>query len=534
MQLASQRFHWSGWIFILLAAPGLLLFREMVTYFGWPRSFISYYPWFLFLLIPFYGRMVLYVSLLTAALTSTAALWVSARNNPFAAQAGRPTDMMEMFGVMVNANAIISTVATCIMMIGIAEVLFWFINKQQRLNNELRLAVAKAEDAAMAKSRFLAVMSHEIRTPISGIMGMTQLLRDDEVDLQKQHSLQLIMDSAEGLNHIVNSTLDFSRIEAHQLTLQPEVFALGDLLDSVVEAFQVSAKRKRLDVKLILADGMRTQVYGDRFRLRQILANLLSNAIKFTPKGGIEVEAWFHDQQEDSRCLLVQVRDTGIGIPTDMLGKLFDPFEQVNSSYTRSSEGTGLGLSIAREIARCMGGDISVQSTVNSGSCFTMTCWFHWPEPGSAVVASNSPPVHTLLPAESEAADAVSGMRVMVVEDNPVNMLYITRLLSKLGCSVLQAENGQEAVTAYVESGAELIFMDIQMPIMSGIEATVQIRQYEQSQQAVPVPVYALSACVTEQDQQRVLDAGLDGFLAKPVNIKQIQAILVRYQQQVA
>ncbi len=537
MQLASQRFHWSGWIVIVMAVPGVLLFREMVTFFNWPRSFISYYPWFLFLLIPFYGRTVLYVSLGGAALVSTAALWFSARNNPFAAQAGRPSDLMELFGVMVNANAIISTVATCIMMVGIAEVLFWFINKQQRLNNQLQMAVAKAEDAAIAKSRFLAVMSHEIRTPISGIIGMSQMLHDDEQDAEKQHSLRLIMDSADSLNHIVNSTLDFSRIEANQLKLQPEPFALREMLTNVVEAFEVTAKRKRLDLNLELSPDLPVEVMGDRFRLRQILANLLSNAIKFTPKGRVEVEAWVYDRSDQGVCLKVQVSDTGIGIAKEKHANLFDPFEQVNSGYTRSTEGTGLGLAIAREIARSMGGDISVQSQVNKGSSFSMTVWLNWPQPDQVVETQAMNEADFVLPEHpqlKEEALNLHGMTVLVAEDNPVNMLYITRLLSHLGCNVLQAENGEEAINAYKQHELHLIFMDIQMPLLSGLQAAEQIRAHEQANGLDALPIYALTACVTEQDQQLAMQSGLNGFISKPVNIKQMQAVLGRYQAQAA
>lgn len=528
--LGLRRFFTDGWVVVVLAAPALLLFRELVTLLELPRSFISYFPWLLFLLIPFFNRKVLYSSLAIAALTSTYALWQNAKNNPPIPGRGGPprTDLMELFGVMVNANAVISTVATCLLIVLIAEVLYWFVNRLNRLNSQLSLAVAKAEDAAMAKSRFLAVMSHEIRTPLSGILGMTQMIHDEEKDEQKRHSLQLVMDSADTLYHIVNSTLDFSRIEANQLVLQPEPFTLHALLNNSIEPFELIARRKRLRLEVDLHEDLDCLVLGDRHRLRQVIANLLSNAIKFTPSGTIAVRA--KAQRNDQGLLLsIEVEDTGIGIAEDQQGKLFNPFEQVNSSYTRSSEGTGLGLAIAREIARNMQGDLWVQSRLGQGSCFSLQVQLGWPNNEQAEqepCQETSTQISATSIDGKKPTDATQGVRVLVAEDNPVNMLYITRLLSNLGCEVTQAENGQEAVNAYQDMAFDVIFMDIQMPQLSGLDATQAIRQFERVHQRAPTPIYALSACVTEQDQRNVLESGFDGFCSKPVNISQIKRIV--------
>jgi PAS domain S-box-containing protein len=382
--------------------------------------------------------------------------------------------------------------------------------ERERAQRLLEQAKTQAEAASRAKSAFLATMSHEIRTPLNGTLGMIRLaLENDITPAKREEYLNHAAASAETLAGLIGDILDLSRIEAGRLQLEQSAFDLHALAQRIVSAHAPQAAAKGLRLGFALAPDVPAQTYGDPMRLRQVVTNFLANAIKFTEAGAVELELSMREAR-----LRVTVRDSGPGIAPDVQARLFRPFEQADETVARRHGGTGLGLSICRELVGLMGGEVGVHSQPGHGSLF----WAEWPLRTAPAV--ESPRTH------APANRPLAGMRVLVVEDNPVNMLIATETLRSMGAEVGEAGDGDEAIAALPPGhGYDAVLMDMQMPRMSGLEATIALRDQPHTRS---LPIIALTAAAISSERQQAHDAGMDDFVAKPVDSAQLLAALLR------
>jgi PAS domain S-box-containing protein len=386
------------------------------------------------------------------------------------------------------------------------------ITERRRAEQELAEARNAAEAASQAKSAFLASMSHEIRTPLNGVLGLARLLQDPALDAARRAEyLGHLVESAEGLAGLVSDVLDLSKIEAGQLQLEQLPFDLPALADSSFRSFATLGRERGLQMRCEIDPGLPRHVQGDPVRLRQILSNYLSNALKFTAAGRITLKL----SQPAPQRLRAEVIDSGIGIADEARERLFLPFEQADSSTTRRFGGTGLGLSICRQLAQLMGGEVGVTSQPGVGSRF-------WLELPLQPVAAPAPVAVAAAPAK-----ALEGMKVLVVEDNQVNMLIITALLRALGAEPVEAQDGAEALVIARDMANELdaVLMDLHMPVLDGVGAA---RALAADERTARLPVIALSAAVLASEREQALAAGMVDFVAKPVHEAELKRALAR------
>jgi signal transduction histidine kinase/ActR/RegA family two-component response regulator len=387
-------------------------------------------------------------------------------------------------------------------------------------------AQRQAHKLAQAKSEFLAKMSHEIRTPLNGVIATTDLMAATQLNDEQHELLDTLRLSAKTLLGIINDILDFSKIEAGRMVLETLPFTPTVLVEEVVSIMAPAAHSKGLTVRTELSSSLPHSVAGDPLRLRQILLNFVGNAIKFTACGEVVIRAMRLKKGEgQSAWLRFEVQDTGVGIPPEKQAGIFDAFTQADSSVTRQYGGTGLGLAICKRLVELMGGQIGVYSQPGQGSCF----WFEVPLP---VIQENAPEETTAQPSGSALnSHELDGVRVLLVEDNPVNQKVAIRMLQKLGCVVELAENGQQALEKLERASYDIVLMDMQMPIMDGLTATRLLRQREQQTGHHQV-VIALTANAMQTDRELCLEAGMDDYLSKPLTLDALQVMLLRWVAQ--
>jgi signal transduction histidine kinase/ActR/RegA family two-component response regulator len=383
-----------------------------------------------------------------------------------------------------------------------------------------------ASAANAAKSEFVANMSHEIRTPMNGLLGLAELMLGDNLSAKQRERVELMLASGQQLLAVINDVLDFSKIEAGELRIENVGFDVRELVERATQLHSVVALEKQLDLTVEIDNRLPQRAQGDPLRLWQVLNNLLGNACKFTDAGGITLRARLVSATPSdlalSRRLRFEVEDTGVGLDENQLEELFAPFRQADSSTTRRYGGTGLGLSIAKRLVEAMGGTIGAQGRQGKGALF----WFEVPlveEPQGAQrqrIESTAPP---------QADLALQGRRILVVEDNPVNLLVADAMLRTLGVDVTTAQDGEAALQCMRLGQFDAVLMDCQMPVMDGYEAVREWRRDERARGPARLPVIALTANALTGDRERCLEAGFDDHLGKPYRREDMEAVLAHW-----
>jgi PAS domain S-box-containing protein len=389
------------------------------------------------------------------------------------------------------------------------------VTEQRRIQDELAAAQRHATAAVDAKMRFLAQISHEFRSPMNGVLGMLELLETTRLDAEQANYVSSARVAATALLGMLEDVLDLTRLEQQRVTLHPSQYRPGELVEKLIAIFQPRAGDRGVGLVSVVEEDVPAQHEADTARLRQILNNLLENAIKFTSEGTVELRV---DVQEG--WLRYRVADTGMGIPAGSLESIFQAFSPLSAQTSASVGGTGLGLAISRQLARLMCGDLTVESTLGSGARFTLAL----PLAERTEAMPAAPPVARV---ENSHAAPLTGRRVLVVEDNPINQRVAAGMLRRLQCEVEVASDGVEALRLAVSDSYDAILMDAMMPVMDGFESTAEIRRREPAGRRTPI--IGLTALATEEDRRRCLEAGMDDYIAKPANLETLNEVLRRW-----
>jgi PAS domain S-box-containing protein len=435
-----------------------------------------------------------------------------ADNTPMEMQILRP-DGGRVWCISTSVRALMNNVPTAI-------VVGQDITRQKKVEGRLIRAREEADAANRSKSEFLANMSHELRTPLNGIMGMMQLLQTTRLDDEQQNFVSMAIKSSERLTRLLTDLLDISKIEAGKMEIVDEEFSPRELADSVSELFSVNASASGIALECIIDPAMPSRLVGGIARLRQILFNLVGNSLKFTERGTVRLEMTpLSSTRGDELRVLFSVFDTGIGIPDDKFEELFKPFAQMEGTYTRKYQGAGLGLAIVRRLVGLLHGHIFLESALGQGTEVHVILPFKLPYGVAAMEKPDKP----------EAFHASPGLRILLAEDDPSNQVPIQKMLEKAGHAVTLAENGGQAVALLQEQNFDCILMDIQMPVMDGVEATRMIRTSASSEAKRKIPIIALTAYAMRGDRERFLKAGMDDYLAKPLTMADLKRMLLKY-----
>ncbi len=394
------------------------------------------------------------------------------------------------------------------------------IAEWHKMEKELRWAKGAAEEANRAKDQFLAYVSHELRTPLAAILGMTDLALEEELRPCVRDYLRTTKASTGSLLALVNQILDFSKIESGKIVLESIPFSLRTMVEETRKLLSPRVTEKGLTLACQFADDVPDRLMGDPLRLGQIFVNLIGNATKFTERGEIDVRATVRSENPQECLLEFAVSDTGIGISAEDQQRIFSPFVQADSSIARKYGGTGLGLAIASTLTDAMGGRMWVQSQLGSGSQFHFTARFDKPQDSAVVPATDNAAgkQHNREPRPGRS------LKVLLAEDDRSNQKLALYVLSKLGHAVQLAANGREAIALLEHNAFDIVFMDLEMPVMNGLEATEAVRCLDDSRKA-RVPIVAMTAHSGNGDEARCLAAGMDAYLSKPINAQKLMEL---------
>jgi len=411
-------------------------------------------------------------------------------------------------------NTTVATVLALVVAVGLA--LRWSMVNIARPIDRLAEEKARAEEVARAKSAFLATMSHEIRTPMNGVLGMLQLLSQTSLDARQRDYVDKAQEAGRLLLDLLNAVLDFSKIEANKLSIEVAPFRIDELIQRLQNVMASVARGRPISVQASLDPAVPRALLGDALRLQQVLLNLAGNAIKFTEQGEVIVSVRLLEADDDHARMLFSVRDTGMGIEQERLKNIFDAFTQADDSMARRFGGTGLGLSISSRLVELMGGEISVESAIGQGSTFSFTLSLaRSPDTIAMEEAAESRP--------ERSGTELAGLRLLLVEDNPLNQQVAAELLERIGAEVVVAGDGYDAIRAVgeTEKPFDVVLMDIQMPGMDGYQATRRLRE-----DGAAMPIFALSANTQPSDRAASLAAGMNAHIGKPIDMARLVAAI--------
>ncbi|MCP5151040.1 MAG: response regulator [Chromatiales bacterium] len=417
-----------------------------------------------------------------------------------------------------SRDTLASSIAMAHANAGLVERLRRAREEAEALNDELRQARDQALASLRARDEFCAIMSHELRTPLNGVLGTASLLRATPLDQRQSRMVEVVETSGRNLLALIDDILELAKMEAGHLALTMQPFDLRAETEAVCELFRANAEGKGIALTADIDPQLPPAVMGDAMRLRQVMSNLVGNAIKFTEKGRVRVACRrLPDEREGQVVVSIEVHDSGIGMTPEVLGRIFDRFVQADGSTSRRFGGTGLGLAICQHLVRAMGGEITVRSMPEVGSCFGFRLEL------AEVAAPSTGSVGAAV-----APASLHGRRVLVAEDNPVNAILVRDMLELLGCEVETVADGEAAVRATRDGDHDLVLMDWHMPALDGAAATRAIREHEARHRGRRVPIVALTANALAGDRETCIAAGMDDYLTKPIDLDALRALLVR------